>query len=66
MIQYNLNILSVDGETIYAIISKNKSSIRNFLKEYDHEGSTLYLTRHEGEDYVAINNYENIYKELSE
>lgn len=66
MLQYNLSIMCIDGDTIYGIISSDKQKIRLYLQEYDHEGSTIHLTRKEGEEFTQISDYEQIYKELGE
>jgi len=61
---YILNIVCVDGITIYDLISDNKSTLRHFLAEYDHEGSNVSLTRKDGDIFTEIPMYEGIYKEL--
>lgn len=63
--QYNLSIHCVDGDTTYGLISSNKKLLYNFLKEHDHEGSTLSLIKRVGGLFVDID-YDNIYKELEE
>jgi ABC-type branched-subunit amino acid transport system ATPase component len=60
---YNLSILCVDGETIYGMISSNKNQLMKFLNEYDHEGSSLTLIKHEGSTFVDVP-YDVIYEEL--
>jgi hypothetical protein len=60
---YNLSILCVDGETIYGIIARDKQFIRNFMAIYDHEGSSITLTKKEGEYFTEIP-YDQIYNEL--
>lgn len=47
MIMYNLSICSVDSETIYGLIASDKKKLLEFLKTYDHEGSSLVLVRKE-------------------
>jgi hypothetical protein len=60
---YNLSIACVDGDTIYGLISSDKTLLRNFLREHDHEGSSISLIGHEGDAFEEIP-YDNIYTEL--
>lgn len=67
--QYNLSIYCVDGDTIYGLISSDKSLLRGFLKLYDHEGSSINLCQSiMGPDGSTFKNFdcnlEVIYKEL--
>lgn len=64
MIAYNLSIFCVDGETIYGLISPDRKLLLSFLNKHDHEGSTVTLVRHEGEEFTTIDNPELVYEEL--
>lgn len=66
MNQYNLVVFCVDGETIFSCISADKKTLRDFIRRYDHEGSTLGLsTSADGKDITDLgDDPEFIYKEL--
>jgi hypothetical protein len=59
---YNLSICCVDG-SIYGFICDDKVRLANFLTEYDHEGSSISLVKHEGSEFTEID-FERIYSEL--
>ena len=42
--EYNLSVLCVDG-SIYGFICDDKIRLLNFLKTYDHEGSSVSLVK---------------------
>lgn len=52
-----ISISGVDGETDFSINTKDVESSKQFLKAYDHEGSSLYLT-------VMADDSEEVYKIL--
>lgn len=62
MIEYNLSIACVDGG-IYGFIHHDTNRLWNFLKEYDHEGSSVSLVRRDASGFHEIP-YDDIYDEL--
>lgn len=62
MTEYNLSICCVDG-SIYGFICDDTGRLWNFLKEYDHEGSSVSLVRKDGDKFTEIP-YDDIYDEL--
>jgi len=44
MNQYNLSIACVNG-WVYGFICEDKNELSNFLREYDHEGSSISLVK---------------------
>lgn len=60
--EYNLSICAVNGD-IYGFISDDKPRLWKFLREYDHEGSTISLVRKNGPEFTEVD-YDEIYDEL--
>jgi hypothetical protein len=68
MYEANLSIYCVDG-TIYGCISSEVSILRAFLKQYDHEGSSISIVVRDDPDQMPfreIDDPEQVYKELEE
>lgn len=62
--QYNLSIACVDG-SVYGFICDDKVRLLNFLREYDHEGSTVSMVkRTDPKTFIDITEPEKIYAEL--
>lgn len=62
---YNLSICAVDGVTIYGCISDNKKELLEFLKRYDHEGSSISMVKRVDDKFIPLYN-EDVYKELQD
>jgi len=60
---FQLHINAVDNERCYSIQTPNKKEALEFLKKYDHEGSSLQLDS--DRDQITIDNNDEIYKYLS-
>lgn len=67
MYEANLSIYCVDGGTVYGCISGNLKVLNDFLKRYDHEGSTIDLhVRKDPDTFVEFSDPEAIYRYLSQ
>lgn len=65
MYEAQLEITCVDG-MLYCIQGSDPKQIKTFLLDYDHEGSTIYLTvRHNPDQWETIRDPEQIYAEVN-
>jgi len=62
--KYYLGIDCVDGETRHFITSTSKERTLEFLRKYDHEGSSLVMAISNGREEQLVHNADLIYKEL--
>lgn len=55
----------MDGQTLYSISTFDKKEVLDFLRKYDHEGSSIELkTFHPNGYYVSIEVYEFLTAEI--